>query len=152
MAAMYKKPASAHEFKAQYEEITRLYDYAEDLVATVESPMVGDSGRQLEIVEPLIHEIGEAADALAEEFIFIAESKRYKGAGKVSKHRIEASLRRIFAAISDYQLRVHDISKKAHGAIQNIADPIVAKIQRQVEEVVVIFLEFIQFSLQSIMG
>jgi len=47
---------------------------------------------------------------------------------------------------------VRNVSKKAHGAIMNIADPIVQKIHRQVEQVVIIFVEFIQISLQSIMN
>lgn len=151
MAAHRKQP-SLPDFEAKYNEITKLYDYAEELVATVESPLVANSARQLEIIEPLIHELGEATDVLAEEFIYIAESKQNKGTSKASKHRIEASLRRIFAAVSDYQLRVRDITKKAHGAIQNIADPIVAKIQQHVEGIIVLFLEFIQFSLQNVMG
>lgn len=146
------KHTSMPEFEAKYNEITKLYDFAEELVATVESPLVRDSGRQLEIVEPLIHEIGEATDVLAEEFILLAEGHQNKNTGKASKHRIEASLRRIFVAIAEYQLRVRDITKKAHGAIQNIADPVVTKIQQHVEEVIAIFLEFIQFSLQNVMG
>jgi len=53
---------------------------------------------------------------------------------------VEGALRKIFAALNDYQARVHDIGKKAHGALMNIADPIVAKIHRQLEQVVIIFL------------
>lgn len=152
MSAMRKHPATLPEFEVRYHQITQLYDYAEELLATVESPLVRDAARQLEIVEPLIHEIGEAADMLAEEFIFLAEGHQHHNTGKASKHRIEAGFRRLFAAVADYQLRVRDITKKAHGAIANIADPIVKKIQRQAEEIVVVFLEFIQFSLANIMG
>lgn len=152
MATTQKKDYSAESFETKYHEVTKLYDLAEELLATVESQFASDPVQQLEIVEPLIADIGEATDMLAEEFILIAESKKYKTPGKASKKHIEAALRRLFNALGDYQLRVRDVGKKAHGAIQNIADPIVKKIQRQVEEIVVIFLEFMQFSLQSIMG
>lgn len=152
MAASSKKTYSAEDFEAKYLEITSLYDMAEELVNTVESRLVSDSNGQLDIVEPLINEIGDATDVLTQEFIYIAESKKNKSTMKASKTNIESALRKLFAAINDYQGRVKDISKKAHGAIMNIADPVVQKIQRQVEMVMVVFLEFLQISLQSIMG
>lgn len=152
MAISIKKDYSMEEMEARYHEITLLYDLAEELVNTVESELVSDAGAQLEIVEPLINEIGDATDLLSQEFIYIAESKKQKIQGKASKTQIEGALRKIFVAINDYNARVRNISKKAHGSIMNIADAIVSKIQRQVEQVVIIFLEFVQISLQSIMG
>ena len=140
------------EFEAKYREITRLYDYAEELVSTVESTFVKDPEAQLEIVEPLINDLGDATDVLAEEFLLIAESTKNKVPSKASKAHIESSLRKIFAAMNDYQARVRDTAKKAHGAIANIADVIVKKIQQQVEQVVIIFLEFIHISLMNVMG
>ena len=152
MAASTKKAYSADDLEAKYLELTTLYDLAEELVNTVESSLVSDPNSQLKIVEPLINDIGDATDILTQEFIYIAESKKNKTQMKASKTNIESALRKMFAAINDYQCRVKNISKKAHGAIMNIADPVVAKIQRQVEMVVVVFLEFLQISLQSIMG
>ena len=152
MALFKKKDTTMEEFEAKYLEITKLYDIAEELVNTVESELVSDPEMQLEMVEPLINDIGDATDVLTQEFILIAESKKHKVQSKASKQHIEGALRKIFGAINDYNARVLNISKKAHGSIMNIADPIVKKIQRQVEQVVVIFLEFIQISLQSIMN
>lgn len=144
---------SIEDLENKYHEITALYDYAEELVATVESEFVKDPAQQLDMVEPLIHEIGDATDILAEEFVLIAESASGKGKkGKASKSRIEAALRKIYSAVHDYQDRVKATGKKAAGAIKNIADPVVQKIQRQVEKVVVIFLEFMQISLMNLMG
>jgi hypothetical protein len=153
MVTAKKKDYSIEDFESKYNDITRLYDFAEELVSTVESQFVADPTLQLEIVEPLIRDIGEATDVLAEEFIFVAEGVKGKGKNnKANKSRIEGSLRRILAAIGDYNARVKSVSKKAHGAIANIADPIVKKIQRHVEEIIVVFLEFIQISLLSVMG
>lgn len=152
MAPSKKNDFSMEEYETKYNEITRLYDYAEELVNTVESELVKNQEAQLEIVEPLINDIGDATDALTQEFMLIAESKKTKAQNKASKTQIEGALRKIFTAITEYNNRVRDISKKAHGAIMNIADPIVQKIQRQVEQVVIIFLEFMQISLQSIMN
>lgn len=152
MAQSKKKDPSMEDYEAKYLEITKLYDMAEELVNTVDSELISNPSMQLDMVEPLINEIGDATDVLTQEFILIAESKKHKTSGKASKSHIEGALRKIFVAINDYNARVLNISKKAHGAIMNIADPIVQKIQRQVEQVVIIFLEFIQISLQSIMN
>ncbi len=146
------KHYTIEDLEANYNDIHALYDLAEELVNTIESDFVSDPEMQLEIVEPLINEIGDAVDLLTHEFILIAESKKNKTSSKASKAQVESGLRKIFNAINDYQNRVRDVSKKAHGAIMNIADPIVHKIQRHVEHVVVIFLEFMSISLQSIMN
>ena len=146
------KEYTVEELESRYNEVTHLYDLAEEILSTVESKLVSDPEEQLEIVEPLVNEIGDAVDVLAEEFMHIAECKKNKTSNKASKVQIEGALRRIFAAISDYQARVTNVTKKAHGSIMNIADPLVKKLRHQVEQVVVVFLEFMQISLQSIMN
>jgi|NOAtaT_7_FD_contig_31_4979212_length_560_multi_3_in_0_out_0_1 hypothetical protein len=146
-----KKQYTTEEMESKYNDITVLFDYAEELVATVESQFVQDPEAQMALVEPLINDIGDATDVLSEEFITIAESKRGK-AVKASKSRIEAALRKIFVSVTDYQAKVKATSKSATSALKNIADPIVAKIQRQVEQVVAVFLEFVNISLYSIMN
>ena len=151
MTIAQKKNYSMEELEVKYNEVTSLYDFAEELVATVESQFVQDPDSQLDIVEPLINEIGDATDILSEEFILVAEQKKGKAA-KASKSRIEGALRKIYVAVNDYHTRVKSVSKKAHGAIANIADPIVAKIQRRVEQIVVTFMEFVQVSLANIMN
>jgi len=150
--ASVKKDYTTEEYEAQYNHIHALYDLAEELLYTVESKFVSDPEAQLAIIEPLINEIGDATDVLTQEFILIAESKKNKGSNKASKLQVETSLRKIFAAINDYHDRVRNISKKAHGALMNIADPIVQKILKQIELVVIIFFEFMHISLQSIMN
>jgi len=94
-----KKQYSTEELESKYNDITILYDYAEELVATVET-----------------------------------------------------ALRKIYVSVTEYQAKVCATSKSATSALKNIADPIVAKIQRQVEQVVAIFLEFVNISLYSIMN
>jgi len=152
MGAAQKKDYTIDEMEVKYHLVTELYDLAESLVSTVESPLVKDNAAQMDIVEPLINDIADATDVLAEEFIAVADLRRGKSGRSVNKGRVEGSLRKIFNAIRDYQERVLDTTKKAHGTIQNIADPIVAKIQRHVEEIVVMFLEFLPLSVISIMG
>lgn len=143
---------SIDELEARYGEITSLYDLAGELVETVESDFVNTPEAQWTIVEPLINEIGDATDILTEEFIHLAESAKRGMPGKASKSRIEGAMRRMYAAVNDYRERVKNVTKQAYNALENIADPIVGKIQRQVERVIVIFLEFVQLSLASVMN
>lgn len=143
---------SLEELEARYNEITLLYDLAGELVETVESDFVMSPETQWSIVEPLINEIGDATDILTEEYILAAESIKRGIPGKASKSRIEGAMRRIYGAINEYRERVKNVTKQAYNALENIADPIVNKIQRQVERVVVIFLDFLQLSLASIMN
>jgi sugar-specific transcriptional regulator TrmB len=140
------------ELESKYGEITTLYDLASELVETVESDFVNTPEMQWSIVEPLINEIGDATDILTEEFLHVAEGVRRGAPGKASKSRIEGAMRRMYAAINDYRDRVKNVTKQAYNALENIADPIVNKIQRQIERVIVIFIEFIQLSLASIMN
>lgn len=147
-----KQDVSVDELESRYNEITSLYDMAGELVETVESQFASTPEEQWATVEPLITAIGDATDVLTEEFVFICENVKRGQAGKVSKARIEGALRRIYGALADYRARVRDTSKQAMQAIENIADPIVAKIQRQVERVVVIFFEFVHLSLASLMN
>ncbi len=150
MTAQHKIDYTLDEMEVKYNAITVLYELSEELLATVESPFVTDANAQMDIVEPLISEIADAADVLAEEFIHVAES-RSDNPIKVNKARVENAMRKVFNALNDYQLRVKAGSKKASSALKNIADPIVAKIERQIEEVVVIFMEFVQLTLAAIM-
>lgn len=143
-----QKELSTEELEQRYNEIATLYDLAGELVDTTESKLVADPEEQLRLIEPLVHEMGEATDILTEEFVLIAESTRPKKKNRASKSHIEAALRRIYTAIHEYRTQVRGTGKQA----ANIADAIVTKIQRQVERVMVIFLEFIQISLANLMG
>ncbi|MFW0777175.1 MAG: hypothetical protein ACN2B6_05605 [Rickettsiales bacterium] len=146
-----KNEYSNEALEAKYNEITELYDFAEELVSTVESQFVQDPEEQMAIVEPLINEVSDAADLLGEEFITIAESTKGK-AQVANKTRIEGALRKVYMAIATYQKRVGKGAKSARDGINNIADPIVNKIQRQMEKVIGVFLEFVSLSLNNIMN
>ncbi len=147
-----QKNYSMEELESAYNEITALYDLAGDLVETAESRFVTDPEAQLALVEPLVSELGEAADILTEEYLHVADNYRRKGISATNKSRIEAALRRVYISINEYRDRVRDRTKQAHQALVNIADPIVNKIQRQVEKVIVMFLDFVQLSLSSVMN
>ena len=148
MSAIAKKDYSMGEYEAKYHDVTMLYVLAEDLLATVEDKHCTHPKEQLALVEPLIHEMADATDMLAEEFLHIADHKKNRAAKKASKKNIEGALRKIVVAIHDYQERA---KKVARGAA-NTADVVVRKIQKQLDKVVGIFLEFVQVSLQSIMN
>jgi len=143
-----EKEYTIEELETHYNDIAALYDLSEELLSTAESPLVKDPEAQLKLLEPLIHEIGEATDVLAEEFTHLAEQSKNRILKRGSKPHVETALRRIFSALNEYQSRAKKAGKKAF----NIADAVVQKIQRQAERVVEIFLEFIHVSLSNILN
>ncbi|MDX2074467.1 MAG: hypothetical protein SFX19_08920 [Alphaproteobacteria bacterium] len=150
MKASHRPEYSLEEMETKYNTITLLYDLADELLATVESPFVKDAEAQLKIVEPVISEISEATDILTEEFIHITESR---GGHPIiaNKTRVENAMRKVFNALNEYRTDVRASGRRVAGGLRNIADPVISKIQRHIEEVVVIFFEFLNISLSAIM-
>jgi hypothetical protein len=124
----------------QYHQITELYALAEELVATAEHPSVVNPDAQLDLIEPLVNQIGESTDVLCEEFIEIA-GKQQKNTAR--RGRVEGALRKIYSALDTYQQQVATAS--------NVANAIVEKIKRQVESVIVLFVEYVELTLDRIM-
>jgi hypothetical protein len=136
------------ELEQHYRDITSLYDMAEDLASTVESEFVTNPEAQLALVEPLINHIADATDQLAAEYISILENPARK---KSAKSRIEGALRKIFMAIEEYRSQLSAQSNKTLAALANIADPVVDKIRKQAQKITVIFMQFLELSLERIM-
>lgn len=136
------------ELELDYHQITELYDLAEELVATVEHEAVDDPNAQLNLVEPLINQLGDSTDVLCEAFIDVA-GKGQDNAGQ--KTRIETNLRKIYSAIDVYKEQAGAFAHQAGLGLHNIADHIVEKIKYQVERVISVFVEFINLSLERIM-
>jgi hypothetical protein len=60
-------------------------------------------------------------------------------------------MRKIFLALDEYRKQMGLRSKRSLEVIANIADPIVEKIRRQTEKVILIFMSFMEISLDRIM-
>ncbi len=131
-----------------YRQITSLYDMAEELANTVESDFVSNPEAQLALVEPLLTQVADSADVLSEEFINLFENPSRK---KSAKGRIESALRKIFMALEEYRNGLGMRSKKMLAALANIADPIVDKIRKQAEKIIIIFMQLTEISLDRIM-
>ena len=144
----YPKLKQLSELEQHHQDITALFDMAEELVATVESKFASDPNAQLLIVESLATEVADAADILSEEFIAVVEAHDKP---KTGRKRVEMAFRKIFSAISDYNARVKAVAKVNASTIKNIADPIVEKIKRHAEQLVAIFVDFVDLSLERIM-
>lgn len=131
-----------------YHQITELYNLAEELVATAEHESIENPDQQLDLVEPLLNQLGDSTDILCEEFIEIA-GKQQKNHSRRS--RVESALRKIYTALDTYQQQLAKMTGHVTGGLQNIADPIVEKIKRQVESVIAIFINFIDLALDRVM-
>jgi hypothetical protein len=135
------------ELEEKYGEIMHLYDLADDLAATVDEKFVDDLEQQFLLVEPLIDQLGESTDVLTEEFINLAEGKPEQ----LSRPNIESALRKVYAAIDNYFMMAGAKLKQTVKSVRNIADPIVHKIKEELERVIVIFMEFVKLSLDTVM-
>lgn len=135
------------EYAQQYEDIMVLYDYADELALTIGSEFVENAQNQLSLVEPLIMQLEESTEVFTDEFISLAEEKNKPS----SKGRIEKALRKIYTALDEYTLKLHGTLKKKSGVMKNIADSIIMKLKEKMEEVIVIFLNFTQLSLDRVM-
>ncbi|MEZ5691049.1 MAG: hypothetical protein R3D71_05230 [Rickettsiales bacterium] len=152
MVTINTKEYSMDDYKSKYDDISSLYDYADELLLTVEDSRTSNPAKHLELVEPLVNEIADSSDVLAEEFLLIAESQKNRSASKFSKKRIESALRRIFMSLSEYHRNVRLLYRKTSSIAYRITNEIVDKIQKHLDNIVVIFFEFINISLQSIMS
>jgi hypothetical protein len=151
MSNALKKDYSIGELEARYNEITQLYDLANELIETVLDKDVADADAQMAAVEPLAAEVLEAADILTEEYIMIAKGVRAKNLHGMSKAKMEGAIRRIYGAIAAYRVHMKNTPSLLKN-LKNAADAVVNKIQRQVERVIAVVIDFVQLSLASLMG
>jgi hypothetical protein len=91
--------ASKDKHEKAYNDIIKFYDFAEELIDSVEDPSVADPVAQLEFVEPLVVKIENATDVLAEEYRNFIKSG--KSPGFMTKKRVEKSLKRIYEALGE---------------------------------------------------
>lgn len=80
-----------------YHHILKFYDFAEELIATVEHKETVDPIAQLEFIEPLVKQVEEATDILTQEYRqFVQTGKK---PGMFTRKRIEKALAQIHQAI-----------------------------------------------------
>lgn len=85
--------------RRNYEELLHLYDMAEKLLESVEHDSVSDPNLHLDIIEPVIEQIEEAANYLTEEycnFVLTGQSPDV-----YNKKKIELCLKHLNMAIEN---------------------------------------------------
>lgn len=88
--------------KKTYDNIIKLYDFAERLVDSVDEEK--DPGRTLAILEPLVDQIEESAETLAHIYLQFAETNEKPG----SQVKLQADL-----ALKKLQLAIDKFKKRA---------------------------------------
>lgn len=144
----YMKNDDVASQKKQYDSITMLYDIAEDLASTVENKMVRNPDEHFMLIEPLINDVADSADVLAEEYINVLEAPSLK---KSAKLKVEKALRKIFMALENYRKRVEELGSETVAILSKTVDPVVEKIVKQTEKIMVIFMHLLEISLDRIM-
>lgn len=126
-----------NEWEQKYYDVTELFALSDDLLNTVET--AANPQEQLDMVAPLVETIGQSADILTDEYIALCGGKKD---GK-AKSRIEGALRKVYMALNDFSAKVKDQ--------KNTALTLVKKVKRQLEQVIVNFMEFVGLSLDRMM-
>ena len=79
-----------------YNKIITFYDVAEELIDTIENDSTKDPEKQLDFIEPIVEEIEDATDTLAEEYrTFIKTGKK---PSTNSKKRIDEAILKMYQA------------------------------------------------------
>ncbi len=89
---MVSKEEQLHE--QTYSKIIEFYDLAEELVKTVESDKIVDPVAQLDFIEPLVKDVEEATDIIAEEYRNFVQSG--KKPGLFARKRVEKAMELIY--------------------------------------------------------
>lgn len=89
--------AKLQEYSKTYNAIISFYDLAEKLIDSVEHPEIKDPVAQLEYIEPIVKQIEEATDILAEEYRNFVKSG--KKPGFLAKKKIEKAIREVNQSI-----------------------------------------------------
>lgn len=103
---------SKEQHEETYGRIMYFYDFAEQLIATVEDDAAVSPAAQLEFIEPLVKKIEDATDVLAEEYrSFVQTSKK---PGLFKRRKIERALTSIYETIE----LCKQVQQQSHKAVQ----------------------------------
>lgn len=80
-----------------YNKIVCMYDFADELIQTVEKASSSDPEAQLAFVEPLVKQVEDATDILAEEYRYFAETGKKPTRGR--RKKIEESLSQLYLVL-----------------------------------------------------
>ena len=134
--------------KAGYDDVISLYDIADELAATTESNSVKNIDDHLIIIEPIINDVADACEELAEEYIQLVDQP---ARGKSVKSKIEKALRKMFMALDKYRESLRDAGTSTIFIFSSLVDPVIAKLQKQIEKITLLFMQLLDISLDRIM-
>lgn len=140
---------ASQSYRKTYDDILKLYDYAEQLVATVEQ--VSDPQEQVALIQELVDTLEKYAPDLCEEFVNLADSDGKPTSVKMT--RLETGFRQILIAIRNYRQKTGARSRLRLNLrfLRNIADGIVDNLRKHMQHVVAMFLEFLPLGLNRFM-
>lgn len=97
------------DFDAVFEKIASLYDHAESILKTAYHDSVTDHEAFLAEIEPLVEQIEQSANLIAEDFSALIESGSEPS--NAVKIRVNSALRKILLQIEEFRNRVMQLEK-----------------------------------------
>lgn len=133
---------------ATYDDILKFYDYAEELVSTVESKDTLDPSRQLDIVEPLVLDLVDCTEVIAEEYRGFALDERKPD--MLVKKRIEDALRTIHLGMNSCNQEAENLTAEpaAHIRSTSALPRILADLNKHVEKIFQVLCHQMNISLK----
>jgi hypothetical protein len=92
------------DFDLVFDKIASLYDHAENILKTAYHESVTDHEAFLAEIEPLVQQIEESANIIAEDFSSIIESG--EDPTNAVKIRVNSALRKILLQIEEFRARI----------------------------------------------
>ncbi len=98
------------QFDEVYDQIVRLYDHAENILKLAYHESVTDHEQFLFEIDPLVKQIEESANQIAEDFSGLIE--RGEAPTNAMKVRVGAALRKVLLAIEEYRISAKNGSQE----------------------------------------
>jgi len=94
------------EQRKTYEDIIKLYDFAEAMIDAIEAHPTPNPELRLKLIEPVIEQIEKSAETLAEAYITLIETGEKPN--EADKEKVVHAIRQMYVAINVYK---QDIQK-----------------------------------------
>ncbi|MCD6035805.1 MAG: hypothetical protein K0R63_1546 [Rickettsiales bacterium] len=147
---MAPQPQVTSEQQKIHDSIMELYDFAEQLVDTVEHPDIDNPDHQLTVIEPLIEAIEETANVLSEEYREYV--KTGKKPGLLKKRRIENAMRTLYLAITKSKENTVEQLEHTSGVIAQLGHAwgrVTDSLQKHLEKVFSLMEQGLSISFKS---
>jgi methyl-accepting chemotaxis protein len=124
-------PPTPAEYEEAYQDILVIYDIAEELSQTLHDARATHQADQVELVEPLVNDLLDAADDLSQQFCEFAGAADKKQAAK--QFSMRDAFKKIFRSVNNAMESIQEIGGEVAENITTVMLPTLEKLVRHTE-------------------